>query len=132
MAVVTALLVAALVWSEARYFLSPGYNFKFVPDADYETKLTINVDLTVAMPCDRELGSYRHDVQRSAKVFVRGCEKFVIALAYLFCLALPWSCLARFAYFLADLCTCRVTHQVVPLVLLTSKQRLCFSIHSVW
>ena len=53
-AVVTALLAAALVWSEARYFLSPGYNFKFVPDADYETKLTINVDITVAMPCDCE------------------------------------------------------------------------------
>ena len=43
-------------------------------------------------------------IQRSAKVFVRGCEKFVIALAYLFCLALVGSCLARFAYFLADLC----------------------------
>ena len=43
-------------------------------------------------------------VQRSAKVFVRGCEKFVLALAYLFCLALVGSCLARFAYFFADLC----------------------------
>ena len=38
-------------------------------------------------------------VQRSAKVFVRGCENFVIALAYLFCLALVGSCLARFANF---------------------------------
>ena len=38
-------------------------------------------------------------------MFVRGCEKFVIALAYLFCLALVGSCLLRFAYFLADLCT---------------------------
>ena len=37
-------------------------------------------------------------------MFVRGCEKFVIALAYLFCLALVGSCLARFAYFLADNC----------------------------
>ena len=46
----------------------------------------------------------RSNIQRSAKVFVRGCEKFVIALAYLFCLALVGSCLARFAYFLADLC----------------------------
>ena len=40
-------------------------------------------------------------------MFVRGCEKFVPALAYLFCLALPGSCLARFAYLLADLCTIR-------------------------
>ena len=47
----------------------------------------------------------QNNVQRSAKVFVRGCEKFVIALAYLFCLALVGSCLARFTYFLADLCT---------------------------
>ena len=44
-------------------------------------------------------------VQRSAKEFVRGCEKFVIALDYLFCLALVGSCLARFAYFLAYLVT---------------------------
>ena len=43
-------------------------------------------------------------IQRMAKVLVRGCEKFVPALAYLFCLALSGSCLARFAYFLADLC----------------------------
>ena len=35
-------------------------------------------------------------VQRSAKRLVPGCEKFVRALAYLFCLALPgpaWPCL---------------------------------------
>ena len=36
---------------------------------------------------------------------VCGCEKFVVALAYVFCLPLPGSCLARFAYFLADLFT---------------------------
>ena len=38
-------------------------------------------------------------------MFLRGCEKFDTALAFLFCLALAGSCLARFAYFLADLCT---------------------------
>ena len=43
-------------------------------------------------------------LQRSARVFGRGCENFVIALAYLLCLALVGSCLARFAYFLANLC----------------------------
>ena len=37
------------------------------------------------------------DVQRSAKRLVRG---------YLFCLPLPGSCLARFAYLIADFCTC--------------------------
>ena len=44
-------------------------------------------------------------IQRSAKRIVRGCEKFVPALAYLFCPALPGSCLARFTNLLADLCT---------------------------
>ena len=44
-------------------------------------------------------------IQISAKRLVRGCEKFVVALAYVFCLPLPGSCLARFAYLLADLCT---------------------------
>ena len=44
------------------------------------------------------------DIQRSAKRLVRGCEKLVPALVYLFCLPLPWSCLTRFAYLLADLC----------------------------
>ena len=34
--------------------------------------------------------------------FIRSCKKFLSAL----CLtALPWSCLARFVYFLANLCT---------------------------
>ena len=40
-------------------------------------------------------------VQRLVKVFVRGWEKFVPALAYLFCLALPGSCLARFDLYMA-------------------------------
>ena len=53
----------------------------------------------------RPMNALASTVQRSAKRLVRGCEKFIIALAYLFCLALPGSCLARFAYFLADLCT---------------------------
>ena len=43
-------------------------------------------------------------VQRSAKKHVRGCENFVPALAYLICLALPGSCLARFTNLFADLC----------------------------
>ena len=36
---------------------------------------------------------------------VHGCKKFVPALAYLRCLAVPGSCLAYVAYFLADICT---------------------------
>ena len=36
---------------------------------------------------------------------VRGCENIILAHAWLFCLALPGSCLTRFAHFLASLCT---------------------------
>ena len=43
-------------------------------------------------------------LQRSAKRMVRGCEKFLPVLAWHFCAALPGSCLARFAHFLAGLC----------------------------
>ena len=58
------------------------------------------------------LGNLLSSVQRSAKKMVSGCEKFVPALACLFYLALPWSCLARFAYFLADLCTITQHHNL--------------------
>ena len=44
------------------------------------------------------------NLQRSHKWFVRGCEKFVPVLAYLFCLALPGSCLARFTDHFWELC----------------------------
>ena len=44
-------------------------------------------------------------VQRSAKRLVRGCEKFLLAPAYLFCLVLPGSCLVKFTNLLAGLCT---------------------------
>ena len=51
-AVITFLLVGALVWSEISYFLNPGFKFSFVPDADFEAKLSINIDMTIAMTCD--------------------------------------------------------------------------------
>ena len=37
-------------------------------------------------------------------MFVHGCEKFLPALAYLFCLALPGYCLTRFTYFFWEHC----------------------------
>ena len=49
--------------------------------------------------------SVHYSLYRDRLRFVRGCEKFVPALAYLFCLALPGSHLARFAYLLAGLCS---------------------------
>ena len=47
---------------------------------------------------DRKISAVFQQVQRLAKRLVRGCEKFVPALAYLFCLALPGSCLVRLLF----------------------------------
>jgi len=51
-ALITFFLVVILVYSEVNYFLWPGYKFRFAPDADMSAKLKLNVDLTIAMPCD--------------------------------------------------------------------------------
>ena len=61
--------------------------------------------------------------------FLRGCEKFVPAVAYLLFLALPGSRLARFAYLLAVLCG---LHEL-PLGLTISRSLLSpFPIPSLW
>ena len=49
---VTLTLAVILVWSELKYFVNPNHNFNFVPDTDFEAKLQINIDITIAMPCD--------------------------------------------------------------------------------
>ena len=48
----TVFLVACLLWSEVTYFLSPPHKLAFLPDTDFEAKLQINVDMTIAMTCD--------------------------------------------------------------------------------
>ena len=45
------------------------------------------------------------DIERSAKRLARGCEKFISAVAQLFCLALPGCCLKKSAHLLALPCT---------------------------
>ena len=50
-------------------------------------------------------------------MFVSGCEKFITALACLFLLALAGSCLARFAYFLADLCISQNKGVLQPIIM---------------
>ena len=47
-------------------------------------------------------------IQSREKVLVRGCEKFLPALALLFCLTLPGCCLARFAKTFSQLCSYRI------------------------
>jgi len=41
-----------LIYNEWQYFLNPDPTFQFVPDTDFSSKLRINIDMTVAMPCD--------------------------------------------------------------------------------
>ena len=50
--IITVLLALCLVWSEVTYFVNPAHKFSFIPDTDFEAKLQINVDMTIAMPCD--------------------------------------------------------------------------------
>ena len=50
--IITFVLVMVMLYSELIYFLFPGYKFRFAPDADFSAKLKLNVDMTVAMPCD--------------------------------------------------------------------------------
>ena len=67
----------------------------------HKTPHYVSVDV-----CKKDLSqSHPRIIQRLAKNMVHGCEKFVPDLAYLFCLALHGSFLARFSYFLADPCT---------------------------
>ena len=94
------------------YLLMIRYDFK-PASVDHSRVGSLTVDdksVSVRIPNldGAQTTNYRYNLgilQRSAKRLVRGCKKFVPALAYLFCLPLPGSCLARFAYLFADLCT---------------------------
>ena len=63
-------------------------------------------------------------------MFVRGCEKFLPAFAYLFCLALPGSCLARFTYFFWEHCR-RKSCSPILLVLVRSYEHLAIGSFNV-
>ena len=98
----------------------PPYLHKFSPFAEWQFQ---NLRKQAARPlslslsrhydrvrtlrvCDKCGDIVKFRVQRSAKRLVSGCEKFLLAAATLFCMALPGSCLARFTNLLAGLCTC--------------------------
>ncbi|PNF39194.1 hypothetical protein B7P43_G01298 [Cryptotermes secundus] len=49
--VVSCCLIVWLLYSEISHYLDANFRFRFVPDSDFSSKLKINVDLTVAMPC---------------------------------------------------------------------------------
>ena len=79
----TLFLACCLLYSEVNYFLNPGFTFKFLPDTDYEGKLSINVDLTVAMPCDRKSKKVTTFFYTSVAM-TRG-QTTIIVVVFLFC-----------------------------------------------
>jgi len=50
--ILTFILVTFLVVSEVRYYTATKLTFRYSIDEDYDSKLKINIDMTVAMPCD--------------------------------------------------------------------------------
>ncbi|XP_019867900.1 endoplasmic reticulum-Golgi intermediate compartment protein 2 [Aethina tumida] len=49
--VVSFLIIGFLIYSEFRYYLDSKFTFKFSPDVELSQKLKINIDITIAMPC---------------------------------------------------------------------------------
>ena len=70
--IITMVLVFILIYNEWTYFLNPDPVFKFVPDADFAAKLQINIDMTVAMPCDSK---YQKHYSKSL-IFVQKYSNF--------------------------------------------------------
>lgn len=60
--VAAVVMIVWLVVMELSYFLDPGVKFHFSPDTDLDTKLTINVDITVAMPCSSKCWIINTDI----------------------------------------------------------------------
>ena len=50
--IVTWILAISLMYIEFWYFFNPDHTFKFVPDKEFSGFVDINVDMTVAMPCE--------------------------------------------------------------------------------
>ncbi len=50
--IVTWLLIFCLAYNEFHYFNNPNVKFKFTPDYEFNAKLQINIDMTVATPCN--------------------------------------------------------------------------------
>ncbi|XP_022083691.1 endoplasmic reticulum-Golgi intermediate compartment protein 2-like [Acanthaster planci] len=51
LALLTFLLIGVLIISEIRYYADTRMKYEYTVDADLNSKLTINVDITVAMKC---------------------------------------------------------------------------------
>lgn len=51
MSLLSRLLIAFVIYKEIRYYFETSLVFRFVPDADIQSKLKFNLDMTVKMPC---------------------------------------------------------------------------------
>lgn len=45
------IVIVMLIYKEINYYMNSKFIFKFSPDTDFDAKLKLNVDITVAMPC---------------------------------------------------------------------------------
>lgn len=50
--ILSYVLIVILVISEIRYYSETQFKFEYGVDTDFDSKLKINVDITVAMPCE--------------------------------------------------------------------------------
>ena len=59
----TWILAIVLIYIEFWYFMNPDHTFKFVPDKEFSGFVDINVDMTVAMPCEskKHIWIYEND-----------------------------------------------------------------------
>lgn len=51
MSLLSRLLIAFVIYKEIQYYFETSLVFKFVPDADIQSKLKFNLDMTIKMPC---------------------------------------------------------------------------------
>lgn len=50
--IISFILISTLVVLEFRYYSQSKLRFKYDVDTDYDRKIKVNIDMTVAMPCD--------------------------------------------------------------------------------
>lgn len=64
--IISFLMIIYLIYGETKYFLESRLQFKFEPDVDIHAKIKVNLDITVAMPCQRigaDFVDSTHDIE---------------------------------------------------------------------
>jgi hypothetical protein len=84
-----------LLYAEISYYLDANFRFRFLPDTDFDAKLKINVDLTVAMPCQ---GKCELDIFKETCKPTNGWKRYLTKII----LTVKGSALCRFVYFVTQ------------------------------